>query len=77
MGALTQLWAGTSIEGAELNGKVGVHAYLFARARFNITLISQFLIPWARARKQPLKEMQDLVLGAKLWKWFQEQVKNV
>ncbi|KZP21940.1 NAD-P-binding protein [Athelia psychrophila] len=57
MGALTQLWAGTSVEGAELNG--------------------QFLIPWARASKEPLEEMQDLALGAKLWAWLEDQVKNV
>ncbi|KZP21939.1 NAD-P-binding protein [Athelia psychrophila] len=57
MGALTQLWAGTSVEGAELSG--------------------QWLIPWARVRKEPLEQMQDLALGAKLWIWLEEQVKNV
>ncbi|KAF7981824.1 hypothetical protein HWV62_31949 [Athelia sp. TMB] len=57
LGALTQLWAGTSAEGAGLNG--------------------QFLIPWARVRKEPLKEMQDLELGARLWAWLEAQVRDI
>ncbi|KAF7984335.1 hypothetical protein HWV62_15339 [Athelia sp. TMB] len=57
LGALTQLWAGTSVEGAGLNG--------------------QFLIPWARVRKEPLKEMQDLELGARLWAWLEAQVRDI
>lgn len=72
-GALTQLYAGTTKEAAELNGKV----------RFQRTTVLpfdthdplQYLIPWARVGS-PHPRTQDPQLGKELWDWMDEQVKG-
>jgi len=56
MGALTQLWAGTTDAGRELNGK--------------------YLIPWARVG-EPNPLAKDEKLGAELWEWMEEQVRDI
>ena len=56
LGALTQLRAGTSPEGADWNGK--------------------YLIPWAR-EGECRPEAKDPELGARLWAWLEEQVKDL
>ncbi|KAF7308854.1 hypothetical protein MKEN_01085300 [Mycena kentingensis (nom. inval.)] len=61
-GALTQLYAGTAVDGAQLNGKL-----MFDR------LHRQYLIPWARVGK-PHPQTQDPKLGAELWSWLEEQI---
>jgi NAD(P)-dependent dehydrogenase (short-subunit alcohol dehydrogenase family) len=56
LGALTQLWAGTSPEGLNFNGK--------------------YLWPWAREGKMP-NHGDDVQLQEEVWKWCEEQVKDV
>lgn len=56
MGALTQLFAGTSPAAAELNGA--------------------YLIPWARIG-ETRADAQDPKTAEELWKWCEEQVKDV
>ncbi|KAG1728815.1 hypothetical protein EDD22DRAFT_810683 [Suillus occidentalis] len=55
-GVLTQLYAGTTAEGANLNGK--------------------YLVPWARiGYTHP--DGQDPQQASELWKWLEEQVKDI
>ncbi|KAG8747716.1 hypothetical protein FRC10_011843 [Ceratobasidium sp. 414] len=61
-GALTQLYAGTAPEGAELSGKA------------ILTVVAQYLIPWARIFKAR-PDTQDEEAGQRLWAWLEEQVK--
>ncbi|KAF5350745.1 hypothetical protein D9758_010401 [Tetrapyrgos nigripes] len=56
LGALTQLYAGTSPEGANMNGK--------------------YLKPWARMGKTS-RAAEDTKQSEELWKWLEEQVKDV
>ncbi|KAG2137894.1 uncharacterized protein EDB93DRAFT_1339186 [Suillus bovinus] len=55
-GALTQLYAGTTAEGAHLNGK--------------------YLVPWARVGYTH-PEGQDPQQASELWKWLEEQIKDI
>jgi retinol dehydrogenase-12 len=73
-GALTQLWAGTSPEGGDLDGKV------FPSSSCLGLLIShaliQYLIPWAKVG--PVRpDSQDPKTGKDLWEWLDEQVKDI
>ncbi|KZV84369.1 NAD(P)-binding protein [Exidia glandulosa HHB12029] len=56
MGAITQLYAATSPEAADLNGK--------------------YLIPYARLGR-PNPKADDVRTGTDLWKWLEEQVKEL
>lgn len=68
-GALTQLWAGTMPEGADLNGQVRY-------SRISNAIFScppQYLIPWARVGKcNPAAEDQAKL--TELWNWLEAQV---
>ena len=75
LGALTQLWAATSLEGAEFGGKVSRFPYL---REYTTTLMSidlQYLIPWARMGEAK-KETENTVLAQKLWDWLAEQAQK-
>ena len=71
-GALTQLYAGTTAEGANLNGKVSSHLSLFNQNSYP----GQYLIPWARIG-YTRADAQDPQQGTELWNWLEEQVKDV
>lgn len=80
-GALTQLWAGTTPEAADLNGKVSAQVVTLA---FDIItycdhVVSieplQWLIPWARIG-DPNRKTQDPETGRKLWRWLEENTKS-
>lgn len=73
MGTLTQLYAGTMPEAADLGGKVST---LYSRSQIWMLTTPQYLVPWARLG-EPLKETQDEKAGAQLWDWLEAQVKNV
>lgn len=78
-GALTQLWAGTSPEGLEFNGKVCLrlrNGTPVTSAHPLMCLLSQYLIPWARVGKASAASY-DPKLGEELWTWCEEQVANV
>ena len=70
-GALTQLWAGTSPDTADLNGAVSTPHYLPQRGS---CCARQYLCPWARVSKP---RSNDPELGRDLWAWFEEQVANL
>lgn len=74
-GALTQLYAGTSKEGANLNGKVRLLSILMSPTTITFPFF-QYLIPWARVHA-PKAKTQDPKLGKELWAWLEEQVKDV
>ncbi|CAK5269920.1 unnamed protein product [Mycena citricolor] len=61
-GALTQLWAGTSEQGASMNGK--------ARSP------CCYLIPWARIGNTP-KGGNDLGAQKALWEWAEKQISAI
>jgi retinol dehydrogenase-12 len=71
-GALRQLYAGTTAEGATMNGKVS--SFLF-RLNWNSSL-EQYFIPWARLGN-PRADTQDPQQGKELWDWLEEQVKDI
>lgn len=75
MGALTPLWAATSPEALNFNGKV--------RFRFNqIKILEsthkylQFLIPFARVGVAS-NASQDPNVGEKLFEYFEEELKKL
>ncbi|KAG8680412.1 hypothetical protein FRC09_018264, partial [Ceratobasidium sp. 395] len=70
-GALTQLYAGTAPEGAQLSGKVRFLRLTNWDDAFDV---SQHLIPWARVDKARADTL-DEEAGRKLWSWLEEQVK--
>ena len=75
MGALTPLWAGTSPEGKELNGKVCNWCKLGDEFT-NVALGNlQYLIPWARVGVASATT-QDQALGQRPWDYLEEQVKK-
>ncbi|CAK5284144.1 unnamed protein product [Mycena citricolor] len=61
-GALTQLWAGTSEQGASMNGKARNSSY--------------YLIPWARIGNTP-KGGNDLEAQKALWEWAEKQISAI
>jgi hypothetical protein len=68
MGALTQLYAGTTEEGAQLNGKV---CRVGRSPRYSDTL--QYLVPWARiGAPNPISQEEEV--GKKLCTWLEEQI---
>ncbi|KAF7368945.1 NAD(P)-binding protein [Mycena venus] len=70
-GALTQLWAGTTNEGATFGGKVECfHLLRYAEADTS----AQYLIPWARIGTSP---STDPAAEKALWTWLEEQVENL
>ena len=71
-GALTQLYAGTTAEGANLNGKVSPSPLLTK----STLILVKYLIPWARVGS-PRADTQDPQQGLELWNWLEEQVKDV
>lgn len=80
MGALTQLYAGTMPEGANLGGQVR-RAVQCAFARIRAAWLTrarthQYLIPWARIGKAR-KETADRETGRKLWEWLENEVKDI
>ncbi|KZP21942.1 hypothetical protein FIBSPDRAFT_931383 [Athelia psychrophila] len=79
MGALTQLWAGTSVEGAELSGQVRfTSAYTNLPVQVCSGMGLTHPVPYTMGTcSQGAAEMQDLALGAKLWNWLEEQIKDV
>ena len=73
-GALTQLYAGTTAEAVNLNGKVCPMIFYFDRDW--AVQWCQYLIPWARlGESAPVA--RDSELGKKLWTWLEEQVKDL
>lgn len=74
MGALTQLWAGTSLDGLGLGGEV--HTFDLILSRVPLKRVTQYLVPWARVG-EARKEARDAGLGKKLWAWMEEQVRDV
>jgi len=81
MGALTQLWAGTTEEGGKQSGKVRPKNPLRERRPtlihfFLVRTPTQYLVPWARVGSAK-KETNDPETGRKLWEWLEEQVKDV
>lgn len=75
MGALTQLYAGTMPEAAELGGKVTVSVIVLSSCILNLCL-DQYLIPWARVGEAK-KETNDPKIAQELWAWLESQVQNV
>jgi hypothetical protein len=75
MGALTQLYAGTTAKGSDVNGKVIFHSY---GLRLVVLTFwgTQYLVPWARAGAAR-KETQNLENATKLWTWLEDQVKDL
>lgn len=78
MGALTQLFAGTSEEALNHNGEVRPAAF-FCYSSAGISAAhdvhaSQFLIPWARFGKC-VPETYDAEVGKKMWEWLDGEVK--
>jgi retinol dehydrogenase-12 len=71
-GALTQLYAGTTADVANLNGKVSPPP-LPTQAGL---ALGQYLVPLARIGNS-LAHTQDPQQGMELWEWLEEQVKNV
>jgi hypothetical protein len=71
-GPLTQLYAGTSPEAANLGGQVSWCAILHWRSS-STDVEFQYLIPWARIGT-PRADTQDPQLGKELWTWLEEQV---
>ncbi|CDO73874.1 hypothetical protein BN946_scf185016.g31 [Trametes cinnabarina] len=61
MGALTQLYAGTTPEGANLG---------------ELTPVTNYLIPWARVGRAK-KETGDVELARKLWDWLENAMRGV
>lgn len=77
MGALTQLFAGTSEEALNHNGEVRPAALNFSSVgiRFAHRVRAlQFLIPWARFGKC-VPETYDAEVGKKMWEWLDGEVK--
>ncbi|KDQ11790.1 hypothetical protein BOTBODRAFT_35039 [Botryobasidium botryosum FD-172 SS1] len=75
MGAVTQLYAGTSPAGAEYNGKVAVAFVVHTHTPVYRRTIPQYLIPWARVGEIP-KGADDPALAKRLWEWLEEQVRG-
>jgi retinol dehydrogenase-12 len=76
LGALTQLWGGTSPEGKDLNGKVrGLGSLLLELSKL-LNVVSKYLIPFARVGA-PIADTQDPQTGKELWTWLEEQVKDL
>ena len=73
LGALTQLWGGTSPEGKDLNGKVRGLGYHLSKL---LNVVSKYLIPFARVGA-PIADTQDPQTGKELWTWLEEQVKDL
>ncbi|KAG5648353.1 hypothetical protein DXG03_004925 [Asterophora parasitica] len=69
LGALTQLYAGTSAEGVDFSGKR-------IKIAGPLTQFIQYLIPWARIGTA-IPATDDPELGKQLWTWAEEQVANV
>lgn len=77
MGALTQLFAGTSEEALNHNGEVRSAAFYNSSVRIRSAYqvrAFQFLIPWARFGKC-LPETYDAEVGKKMWEWLDGEVK--
>ena len=76
-GALTQLWAGTSDETVDYNGKVS-HGTPFSipwNKRDMNDVFFQFLIPWARLGEcRP--ETRDPEIGVRLWEWLEGETSD-
>ena len=74
-GPLTQLWAGTSPETAEMNGKVCVPLQVLKYRPIVYRRLSlfQYLIPWARLGTAG-KSGRDPQLSKELWTWLDEQI---
>lgn len=72
-GAVTSLWAGTSVEGAKLGGKV-THLHWSRDIMLNFS--RKYLVPWARLGRAHAGT-QDPELGKRLWEWAEEQVENI
>ncbi|THH10679.1 hypothetical protein EW146_g8297 [Bondarzewia mesenterica] len=75
-GALTQLYAGTSPESVNLNGKVRIPLPFLSSPPDSFKLRPQFLVPWARvAECRP--EASDPEIGKRLWEYIEQETKDV
>ncbi|EJD36049.1 NAD(P)-binding protein [Auricularia subglabra TFB-10046 SS5] len=73
-GAITQLYAGTAPEAAELGGNVHISQY--ARPVSWLTLRFQYLVPLARLG-EPKAEVNVPETEEVLWAWLEAQVQDV
>jgi hypothetical protein len=69
-GVLGQLWAGTSPEGALLNGKASESPHSAIRVHIHG---SQYIAPWGKVR-MAREDVDDSSSGKELWTWLEEQV---
>ena len=67
---ITQLWAGTAPEAADMNGKVGLFAFCF---RTLLDSLLKYVIPWGKLGK-PHPAVNDEALTAELWAWLEARV---
>lgn len=73
MGALTQLWAGTSPDGLQLGGEVSTSDM---ELHLVLRICGQYLIPWARLGSAR-EETQDAQLGKRLWAWMENATRDM
>lgn len=73
-GALTQIWAGTSAKGGQLNGEVSTDTFLIPKD--SLLIMEQYLIPWARVG-DCTTAAKDPATAKKLWDWLEAQVEGL
>ena len=71
LGALSQLYAGTSDEGKNLNGEVRCNSV----SQWLVANCMQYLIPWARVGKCS-SATESPEVAAQLWSWLEKEIET-